>query len=179
MPCDCWLGNLYESRLTFRGTATIMPLTEDVLLYCCSATIFMTDKSFKYEDKEGFGYSKRYGEFVSLRWWDQNVEATTALCLKPADIYHLSSEKTREQGSERGLRKRGFEDHSAAMHSVFGAPSRAQKKTLSLSSNLHHVLSSSPSLPPALLLNPREDGRCSRGCRRFLPSLASFFIYSH
>ena len=37
-----------------------------------------------------------------LRWYDQNFEATSVSRLKPADIYRLSSEKTWEQGSERG-----------------------------------------------------------------------------
>lgn len=43
---------------------------------------------------------------------------------------------------------------------LFGALSTAQKKTHSLSSNMCFFLFSSPSLPPALLYNPREDGRC-------------------
>ena len=56
---------------------------------------------------------------------------------------------------------------------VSGAPSAAQKKTLVLSSNLRHFLSSSPSLPPALSLNLREDGRRSRGWWHF------FFFSPH
>ena len=58
-----------------------------------------------------------------------------------------------------------FEDHRLSSRLVFGIPSTPPKKTLLLSSNLHKLIFSAPSLPPALLRNSGEHGRCLGGDR--------------
>lgn len=67
------------------------------------------------------------GDFVSLERYDQNFNATVALCLKLSNIYRLWSEESWKWECERGQGE-CFQHHSAVMVSGGGCPVNSPEK---------------------------------------------------